>query len=400
MDKYNWQTIMGYDSKLSTQNKFFAAEYIGVLVAPYTGVYTFYANGDDTLTVRGALYDPILGYVNEQSIISVPSYTEPGDFMTYDSINHSPGVRLTRGSRYRLRTSLYNRQGNDNIEVAMRIDPDYDAATGFLLDGVQHANGNDGHLAPEILAQPAPLTFSPTFLHHHAVREVQNVTISATLIREVQVKLCLLNCTSRSIPHATFTLTQTISIWGIKSGTFDIIIQNEFSTYKTPISISTSASDISKYMTNALKVTKTNFECTSFSVSKKVQTFSDSSSAIFLAVSFNADRESPFTMLKVYTARLQGELISFVSTAITILIKLIIMYLVTSNFSTSIVRTQLHSPVPGGSFDLIYTSPLGTTGPLKATIPLGSPALFVRDALQALAPELNVRDLSRTIKIL
>jgi hypothetical protein len=105
-------------------------------------------------------------------------------------------------------------------------------------------------------------------------------------------------------------------------------------------------------------------------------------------------------MLKVYTARLQGELISFVSTAITILIKLIIMYLVTSNFSTSIVRTQLHSPVPGGSFDLIYTSPLGTTGPLKATIPLGSPALFVRDALQALAPELNVRDLSRTIKIL
>ena len=63
----------------------------------------------------------------------------------------------------------------------------------------------------------------------------------------------------------------------------------------------------------------------------------------------------------------------------------------TSNFSTSIVRTQLHSTIPGGTFDLIYTSPLGSHATLKTTITLGSPALAVRNALQALAPELNVR---------
>ena len=187
LDRNNWQSILGYNSK-SSQSQAFAAEYTGVLVAPYTGVYTFYANGDDALTVRGALYDPLVGYGPEATLINVPLYTAPGDFITYANINHSPGISLTRGSRYRLRTSLINKLSLDYIEVAMRVDPAYDPNTGNLLDGVLSANGQDVNLAPETISQPVPLTFSPTFLHHHAVRDVQFVAINAVLKREVQVR--------------------------------------------------------------------------------------------------------------------------------------------------------------------------------------------------------------------
>lgn len=191
IDRNNWQNILGYNSK-NSQSQAFAAEYTGVLVAPYTGIYTFYANGDDALTVRGALYDPLLGvYGPETSLINVPSYTAAGDFITYASINHSPGISLTRGSRYRLRTSLINKNTLDYIGVAMRVDPAYDPNTGYLLDGVLSANGQDINLAPETISQPVPLTFSPTFLHHHAVREIQLVSINAILKREVQVNIVL-----------------------------------------------------------------------------------------------------------------------------------------------------------------------------------------------------------------
>lgn len=63
-------------------------------------------------------------------------------------------------------------------------------------------------------------------------------------------------------------------------------------------------------MNNAIKYSNlpsSKIECGSFSVSKKVQSFPDSSSAIFLTITFQADNAVPFTLLKLYTSRLQGE---------------------------------------------------------------------------------------------
>lgn len=189
MSTNNWQTIMNYSSETSTSSQAFAAEYDAVLVAPYTGYYTFYANGDDSITVSGSLYDAQNGYGPETQLIRVPLYTSPGDFITYAAINHSPRISLTRGSRYKLRVSLINNIRQDNMEVAMRVDPVYDSATGYLLDGLNSVNNQDTNLPPEVLLQEntVPLTFSPTFLHHHALRDVQIVSVNALLQKEVQV---------------------------------------------------------------------------------------------------------------------------------------------------------------------------------------------------------------------
>ena len=186
----NWQSQLGYNSQ-SQNAQAFGAEYNTVLVAPYTGVYTFYGNGDDWLAVHGSLYNANTGYGPETQLFNVPSYTLPGDFLTYANINHSPGISLKRGDRYKLRVSIVNNLGPDNMEIAMRVDPSYDPNTGYLVDGLNHASGKDSNLPPEILLQEntVPLTFSPTFLHHHALRDIQIVSVNCLLQREVQVTI-------------------------------------------------------------------------------------------------------------------------------------------------------------------------------------------------------------------
>ena len=71
----------------------------------------------------------------------------------------------------------------------MRVDPSYDPAIGYLVDGLNSVNGQDNNLPPEIQLQEntVPLTFSSTFLHHHALKDVQIVSVSSLLQREVQV---------------------------------------------------------------------------------------------------------------------------------------------------------------------------------------------------------------------
>lgn len=190
MDKFLWPTLTGYNSS-STDNRQFVADYTTVLVAPYTGIYKFFANGDDAVKVYGAKYTTSSHLGTESLIISVPSYTIPGDFYTYRSINQSPGIFLDRGSRYKLRINLVNTAGNDYFGLAMRIDPSYDAVTGYLVDGLAAANAANSELPDEVKLQEAatPLSFSNSFLHHHSLKDIQIISISANLVREVQVSV-------------------------------------------------------------------------------------------------------------------------------------------------------------------------------------------------------------------
>lgn len=188
MNTYNWPQMVGYTSG-ATDARVFGADYVGVLVAPYTGQYQFFANADDSLKVYGAPYISGTSYGAETLLISVSSYTVPADFVTYAAINRSPTIYLRRGSRYKLRIRLINTGGADNIHVAMRVDPTYNPLTGNLVDGEQRLNGMNGNQAPEMLLQESatPLQFSDTFLRHHSLKDIQNVSVSAAFQREVQV---------------------------------------------------------------------------------------------------------------------------------------------------------------------------------------------------------------------
>jgi len=195
MDYYNWPTLTGYNASSTSDSKQYVADYTAILVAPYTGVYKFYANCDDSIKVYGAKYSSSSGFSPESLILSVPYYTAAGDFYTYRSINQSPGVFLSRGSRYKLRTTLINTGGPDYFELAMKVEPSYDASSGYLVDGLAAMSGANNNIPAEVKLQEAatPLTFSNSFLHHNSFKDIQNISISANLVKEVQVfKLTLL----------------------------------------------------------------------------------------------------------------------------------------------------------------------------------------------------------------
>lgn len=64
-------------------------------------------------------------------------------------------------------------------------------------------------------------------------------------------------------------------------------------------------------MANAIKnsgLSTSHIECSSFTVTKTTRTLPDSSTVLFLSVTFGADSAVPFTLLKLYTANLKGTL--------------------------------------------------------------------------------------------
>ena len=69
---------------------------------------------------------------------------------------------------------------NDQIIVAMKVQPDYNAA-GQLADYWRPAPKSDWPLPPIFP------TFPATFLQHHAFREVQLVSLKFVYKQEIQV---------------------------------------------------------------------------------------------------------------------------------------------------------------------------------------------------------------------
>lgn len=75
------------------------------------------------------------------------------------------------------------------------------------------------------------------------------------------------------------------------------------------MSLATSSNVIADNMYNAIKSSNLPpalIECSGFSVVKRTQVFPDSSTALFLSITFLQDNAVPFTMLELYTDKLKG----------------------------------------------------------------------------------------------
>jgi hypothetical protein len=79
-----------------------------ILVAPYSGLYTFYLNSDDQSYLYGRLLEPYLNNVNAseedgETLLAYQNYwASPNEFFVYDS-QISDSVYLPRGQKYELR---------------------------------------------------------------------------------------------------------------------------------------------------------------------------------------------------------------------------------------------------------------------------------------------------------
>jgi hypothetical protein len=102
----SWPSYVG----LSQSSRAFTAYIETVLLAPYTGYYTFYLSADDTAQLYGAILSPTISSISnssslyqEELLASVSSYVVPYNFFTY-STQVSDSIWLARGQRYSLRT--------------------------------------------------------------------------------------------------------------------------------------------------------------------------------------------------------------------------------------------------------------------------------------------------------
>ena len=174
----DWPSQLGYNSKRG-DSYVYVADYLTILVAPFTGTYFFYVqNVDDYVSLYGAPYNQT-GAGPEKLLVTA----------TYSSIYSNPyiqkvssGVSLKAGDRYHLRARMVNNLGPDNLHLALRIDPQYFNDTLYLSDGLMQAKLREEAFSP-------PLTFSDNFLQHHAVRDIQTMRLSMNYQVEIQVKL-------------------------------------------------------------------------------------------------------------------------------------------------------------------------------------------------------------------
>jgi hypothetical protein len=189
----NWPSYFGYKSYKSGDIWAYVADYTTILVAPYTGKYVFYMNSDDDSYLYGShevidSKDSSRRYQTTEVLLMSTSYSPRRDFVSQISRSRSSSVHLERGDRYHIRVRLINYQGPDFLEVAMKVTPDYDKISGYLIDGMNYLNGLDANLNEEIKKQnPIPLQFSDAFLQYRSLKDVQLVNLNMKYQLEVQV---------------------------------------------------------------------------------------------------------------------------------------------------------------------------------------------------------------------
>eukprot|EP01036_Dinobryon_divergens_P027890 gene27890-36744_t len=339
----DWPSQLGYNSKRG-DSYVYVADYLTILVAPFTGTYFFYVqNVDDYVSLYGAPYNQT-GAGPEKLLVTA----------TYSSIYSNPyiqkvssGVSLKAGDRYHLRARMVNNLGPDNLHLALRIDPQYFNDTLYLSDGLMQAKLREEAFSP-------PLTFSDNFLQHHAVRDIQTMRLSMNYQVEIQ----------------------TITISGfdtVNPGYYAIIIQNDADTsYCAPLTPTSSGRDIANAMSCAVNnyMNPARVECNSFSVATSLKTNS-TGAYLQIAVSFLVDNTFPLSFLYADTSSLNAAGSSVLASKVT--------------------RTQLHSTIPSGTFVLEYTNP----GPVQTTasvdVPFNANSQQMQDIFQTtISPDINV----------
>eukprot|EP01034_Spumella_vulgaris_P036305 gene36305-44789_t len=336
----SWPTTSGF---ASTNVYPFVADYVTILVAPYSGYYYFMMSSDDSATlfgVRDHHRKNDTAFDTEKLLLST-TYSANGNY--YANPLSPPMttevLHLSRGERYKLRVHLVNSGGADFIELNMKVVPDR-TVDGLLIDTIRPIN--DTSTTPEV--NEYENADSVAFLQHHAQKDIQVIKLSMDYRLE----------------------KQTIVISGITSGSFSLIVQSSIAT--DSLDTSSSASTIANYLAAAAAQLSSSAECTSFSVTKSL---SADGQTIYLGVTFNVDNNVDLSMLDVYTGGLDG-----------------------SNVTYSVRRTQEHTKIPSGSLAVTYTSPTSNRT-YSTSFDYASTPLAVQTALMTMNSKITV-DVSRS----
>jgi len=180
----NWSSHLGYYTYGDYNTQLTTADYTTILVAPYSGLYTFYImSAIGSATLYGSNYTATDKGV-ESILVSTTSNYLPN--VQLSNVVKSAGVHLTIGQRYYLRTTvvLFSLTGNDYIHLAVEVKPQFFNGTEYLLDGL----GFGSYGLPEEI-NPVPEKFSPQFMHHHSLKDIQILLLSMDYLFEVQVML-------------------------------------------------------------------------------------------------------------------------------------------------------------------------------------------------------------------
>lgn len=175
----NWPSLLGYSSGVGEQYMY-AADFNTVMTAPISGFYRFYMSSDD----NGYIYGNKNGAAS--TLILSTIYRSYEDLYSSPAGQMSGNIYLNRGERYNLRVRLLNGGGTyDFLQIGLRIMPNYNA-NGTLSDLDNQRREEPNSFLPAL----RNLT-SKEFLHHHALRDVQVVSLSIKYQLEVQVRYLL-----------------------------------------------------------------------------------------------------------------------------------------------------------------------------------------------------------------
>jgi hypothetical protein len=151
-------------------------------------------------------------------------------------------------------------------------------------------------------------------------------------------------------------------ITGVDSGSFAIVIQDQAVT--SDLTLTSTGSQIASAL-NAATGQLSSPECTSFSATIRL---TDSGKNAQISVTFNVDNSKPLSLLSVYSANLVG-----------------------NNVTTGVSRTQLHSVLPGGRFEMSVSN-LNRT--FTTLVPFNAEPNPFRSIIQNLDPAFRVSRLN------
>lgn len=335
----NWYSILG----VQTSNRRFAQDAAAVLIAPYSGYYTFYVASDDTSHLYGSSESPSSpGQFGSETLLAhTNSHVPDKSYYLYPTQISAP-IALRKNERYLLRFRVVNSGGYDYSAMGLKISPAF-TDSGDLEDENWDAPTleNEGELSEFIAgnenkstAEVRTANFPEGLLQHHSKRAMQIVSLSMDYYKE----------------------TQLLSLRNVTGGRFQIVVQGVVAT--DPIDISASASTISSALYYAAaQISSSDRECLYFTVTKQENEF-----GVDIIVQFNVDTTAPKTLLVGIDYNLVG-------------------------FSPDIIvtRTQEHSPLPYGSFSLNMPG----TNKEDINIPYNSDVDDVENAIESVLGEDN-----------
>jgi len=265
-----------------------------ILIAPFTGYYTFYVGSDDISNLYGSKSS--IG--DNEVLLAYNTYyvSQYGDF--WSPQQHSPKtVLLQKNEKYYLRYRNVNTGGPDYSLIALRISPLYDN-DGILVEKNTSAPELTSLSSYQCPSDDANMmsNYHPNFLRYHSLREIQEVSIVTPWFREIQM----------------------INISGCTSGNYEILVEGK--TLTSVLALTATSSQIRSALTSAGEY------ISSVSVTKE-------GINVIIKVEFDVDKEELLTMLQVFSVDLDGP---YPDVAVT--------------------RLQQHSPLPTGSFYLTYGS--------------------------------------------